>query len=924
MRAVTPELVRLALSYLSPDCGHDERVRIAFAVFDGLGDAGEDLWKDWAAARGKADPGEDRDTWRSARKPGKTRVGTLFGMAKDRGFTWPDDAQAGTAPSAEVLAHQAAQAERRERERKLAEAQCRERADQAAKVARGLWSEAQRDGLSPYLERKRVQGHGVRYQADGTLLVPMRDADGVLQNLQRIAPQRVEGQPEKRFLPGGRKQGLMHLLGGSAGVCTRTGEPLAVLLLAEGYATAASVHEATGRPVAVCFDAGNLRPVAEALREKHPQALLVVCGDDDAATAERTGENPGRKKAEATVRAVALPDGPARAVFPAGLPADGTDFNDLHVAAGLDRVRELVEAVVAQALDEAQRLQQPDPDDVDRGGEPAELGGDGLSDFERDCLATAADAAAAAADGDGRPAAPWDDEAPPPDDEDLGPSRPGDEAADPTKAGGGGADTASEQQTRAAALAAAQAAATADAAARKQRKLMQLVDGLTKRFTLIYSTDTAWDAAEEMIVRVPAMRLVFGREAVNLWLARPSRRLVMPRDLVFEPGAKVGAHQINMWSGLDLEPSPCTGDDVAPMLALLRHLCSESGAGADDIDAVMHWVLCWQALPLQRIGTKMQTACIFHGAQGTGKNLYWDMWRDLFGDCGITVGQVEIEDKFNGWISRKLAIIGDEVATRQEMYHNKNRLKLVVTQETKFPIRGMQQETRWESNHANVVFLSNESQPLVLEERDRRYMVVYTPLEADVAVYEAVRDFRAAGGLGKWLHYLQQYPVGDFTAHSKPIMTQAKLDLIELGWRGPERFAHEWVEGYLDLPVRVCSAEQLYRAFRRWCDQTGEKWTAQQAIFTRSLERWVRERVQRDPATGRFEEPRLTYKQIGIKDDAQTRRTVRCWVPRGAGPLPGVVEGDWAAESCKAFERDLGRYCRRSGLDGDGADGGGS
>ena len=116
------------------------------------------------------------------------------------------------------------------------------------------------------------------------------------------------------------------------------------------------------------------------------------------------------------------------------------------------------------------------------------------------------------------------------------------------------------------------------------------------------------------------------------------------------------------------------------------------------------------------------------------------------GVYGITVSQTEIEDKFNGWVSRKLAIVGDEVVSRQEMYHNKNRLKLVVTQGTKFAIRGMMMETRWESNHANVVFLSNESMPLALEERDRRYMVVYTPLEADASLYQRVRAFLAAGG----------------------------------------------------------------------------------------------------------------------------------------------------------------------------------
>lgn len=444
------------------------------------------------------------------------------------------------------------------------------------------------------------------------------------------------------------------------------------------------------------------------------------------------------------------------------------------------------------------------------------------------------------------------------------------------------------------------------------------VDGLAGRFFLIENTLTAWDTQDEAIWQIAHMRVRFGQAAVKAWLSRIAderAQTVKLTDLVFEPGVEVPDHQINMFSGLTVKPIECDPSEVAPMLDLLRHLCSQTVGGAstepgsDLADEVMHWILCWQALPLQRVGTKMQTACVFHGAQGTGKNLYWDIWRDLFGVFGITVGQTEIEDKFNGWISRKLAIIGDEVVSRQEMYHNKNRLKSVVTQEKKFPIRGMQQETRWESNHANVVFLSNEAQPLALEERDRRYLVIYTPLEGDETLYQRVRDFRDNDGLGKWLHYLMTYTVGKFDAHTKPIMTRAKEVLIELNWKPPERFTHEWLEGYLDLPIRVCSAEQIYRAFRRWCDRQGEKWPPSQAIFTVSVQRFVGERVKR-LATG-HEPPRLTYKQIALKNEISGhRKTVRCWVPRGLGPPNEVSEGVWAHDAVTSFESEVAKFCR--------------
>jgi hypothetical protein len=432
------------------------------------------------------------------------------------------------------------------------------------------------------------------------------------------------------------------------------------------------------------------------------------------------------------------------------------------------------------------------------------------------------------------------------------------------------------------------------------------VNRLLQHFALIYGTDTAWDGQTRRVVKVATMRLAFGHDVVKMWLAHGDRRMVNPEHLVFEPGLEVAEPCINMFDGLETEPVACEPREVEPMLQLLRHLCSNSAAAADDVEAVVEWVLRWIALPLQKPGTKMQTALVFHGPQGTGKNLFFDVWRDLFGRYGVTVGQTELEDKFNDWLSCKLAIVGDEVVSRQEMYHHKNKLKLVVTQESKFPIRAIQQSVRWESNHANVVFLSNESQPLALEERDRRYMVVYTPIADDTGLYGRVAEFLAAGGAAKWLHYLLTYPLDGFDRHSKPLMTAAKADLIELGWKPGERFAHEWLAGFLPLPIRVCSAEQLYRAFRHWCDTSGEKWPPAQAIFTKSVERWAQER-------GRRAEAALVYKVIKLAHADGARKVMRCWLPKGTGPESGVTEGEWAALGVDAFEASLRAYRRPAG-----------
>ena len=112
------------------------------------------------------------------------------------------------------------------------------------------------------------------------------------------------------------------------------GEPRNVLYIVEGFATGASIHAATGEAVAVAFNAGNLIPVAQALREKFPDLKLVLCADDD----HRTPGNPGLTKA--TEAAIAVNGWLAMPEFGESRTLEATDFNDLHQALGLEAVRQ--------------------------------------------------------------------------------------------------------------------------------------------------------------------------------------------------------------------------------------------------------------------------------------------------------------------------------------------------------------------------------------------------------------------------------------------------------------------------------------------------------------------------------------------------------------------------------------------------------
>jgi putative DNA primase/helicase len=329
---ITSSLIGVALQHIPANLPRDEWARVGMAIKSEFPDeAGRDLFIDWSATADSFDAKAAKSTWQSIKAGGGVGIGTLLHLAKENGFVLPQGNQAPGKPdpaTAARLAIERAAGQRAEQARQQA-------AHEATALEAGeLLGSASETGESGYLTRKGVQPYGVRFGADGWLLVPVSDASGKLWNVQRIAPDKPASGSDKLFLKGGRKSGLWHWCGDPAGA--------AVLLVCEGYATGASLHQATGLPAAVGFDAGNLGHVAKALRKAYPEALIVVCGDDDRETHARTGHNTGRSKATSAALAVH-----GLAVFPEGLPEGGSDFNDQHQAAGLDAVRQTVDAAIA-------------------------------------------------------------------------------------------------------------------------------------------------------------------------------------------------------------------------------------------------------------------------------------------------------------------------------------------------------------------------------------------------------------------------------------------------------------------------------------------------------------------------------------------------------------------------------------------------
>ena len=201
--------------------------------------------------------------------------------------TWRADMGRRLSPQEEASHQARTKAMRRERE-----ADGAKRRAEARENAAATWQAAKTAPEDhPYLAKKGVKAHGLRVHG-GALVISMRDG------MELHSLQFIEAGGGKRFLTGGRVSGCYFYIG----------KPDGSLFITEGYATGASIHEATGGAVAVAFNAGNLLPVAQSLRAKFPNLRLIVCTDDDANTPGNPGLMKGREAALAVGALLAIPD----------------------------------------------------------------------------------------------------------------------------------------------------------------------------------------------------------------------------------------------------------------------------------------------------------------------------------------------------------------------------------------------------------------------------------------------------------------------------------------------------------------------------------------------------------------------------------------------------------------------------------------
>jgi putative DNA primase/helicase len=410
---------------------------------------------------------------------------------------------------------------------------------------------------------------------------------------------------------------------------------------------------------------------------------------------------------------------------------------------------------------------------------------------------------------------------------------------------------------------------------------------------------TVFDNSEHQLLVVSDMRdACMAREIWRRWQESPQRNIVRAENVGFDPGETDKKITCNLWGGWPTKPKAGVCDKL---IALLYHMCS----GEDNASDAVKWVIKWFAYPIQHPGAKMRTCLVIHGPQGTGKNLFCEVIMAIYGRYGRIIDQAAVEDKFNDCFSAILFMIADETIARSDLYHVKNKIKGLITG-VKIRINPKNRASYEENNHVNIVFLSNERVPVLIEEGDRRHFVIWTPEKKEAAFYTDVSHEIDNGGIEALHDWLLNIDLGDFDEHTKPPMTVAKEELLALSKDNVLRFYDDWVAGEFnwtsddtgdELFMTSCNTpvmtDDLYELYKTWCNRQGVRFSPMNRMVDHIAKRQGVYKARK-------------WLHIDGRDTASARAII---YPPNCMELPiGKIEKKWLGICIQHFKKTLNIY----------------
>jgi putative DNA primase/helicase len=346
---------RAALALIPAD-DYGTWVDMAFALKQGFGDGGFEIWDEWSRTASNYNERAAHTTWRSADASGGKTLASLFWLARQHGFDLKRSAYPDRMATAPVYAPEVLERRAREEERRRA------RHVAVAREADALWQWSRPVGPQhPYLTRKRLDPVETLRELDAQELrsllgyAPMSEEEPLVGRVL-IVPvwinaistlELIDEDGRKSSLAGGVKKGGYW----TTGSALTPEEASAPILIGEGMATALSTHRATGWFAAAALSSGNLGHVAASLRERFPDSDLIVLGELG------RGDEDARRAAEDALAHLAWPAFAKNTCINGKTP---NDFSDMAILSGFDAVGDHLRKVALQSIGKANRFRDTD------------------------------------------------------------------------------------------------------------------------------------------------------------------------------------------------------------------------------------------------------------------------------------------------------------------------------------------------------------------------------------------------------------------------------------------------------------------------------------------------------------------------------------------------------------------------------------
>ena len=252
-------------------------------------------------------------------------------------------------------------------------------------------------------------------------------------------------------------------------------------------------------------------------------------------------------------------------------------------------------------------------------------------------------------------------------------------------------------------------------------------------------------------------------------------------DIVYE---EEGNTYVNLWRPIAFEPQK---GKVSWFVDHIKYLF--------PVPEEHNYVLDFLAHTIQKPREKIRHALVLIGGQGVGKSILINLFYAIFGKTGVvSPGNQTLNEKFTGWaVGRQIAFIDEIEQSDKKDFINK--IKPAISEDI-LEVREMFKEPYTINNYMNFIATTNDIQPVLLAQDDRRFMILRSDAQS-----------KQTGGMGKkevdnyyqgfadkcysqtpeLLHFFKSRDLKDFYPNARPPMTAAKQEIIDLSKSEIER-----------------------------------------------------------------------------------------------------------------------------------------